>query len=154
MSKAKQATAAKIDAYFTGCLYFSISKLQRHINKLAEAAFSDVGLAPGQIFLLMALHEEKNCSASHLSEMLGLAPSTITRFIDKLEKQGLCTRKLEGRVSHTSITAKGRRLMPDIQAGWKTLFQSYSEIFGEEDAKALNKMIVSFNNTAPNRNLR
>ena len=133
------------DGYFDGCLYFSLSRLQRHINKLAEDAFADIGLAPSHAFLLMALAEQKKCSASDLSELLGLAPSTITRFVDKLEKQGFCVRELEGRVSYTSITAKGQRLIPEIHAGWKQLFHSYNKVYGEKNAKSLNDMIVSLN---------
>lgn len=136
---------AKLDDYFNGCLYFSISRLQRHINKLAEEAFVEVGLAPSHAFLLMALHENEQCSAGDLSELLGLAPSTITRFVDKLEKQGLCKRKLEGRTSYTTITAQGRAKIPAIQAGWKALFNSYNAAYGEDKATSLNDMIVSLN---------
>jgi DNA-binding MarR family transcriptional regulator len=143
---------ATLDDYFNGCLYFSLSRLQRHINKLAEEAFSDIGLAPSHAFLLMALYENERCSASYLSDLLGLAPSTITRFVDRLEKQGLCKRKLEGRVSYASITVKGQKLIPDIQVGWKRLFRSYNEIYGENSAKSLNEMIVSFNDSLTEKN--
>ena len=139
MSSQKQA---KLDDYFKGCLYFSLSRLNREINKMAEDAFAGSGLAPSHAFLLMALNENKKSSAGYLSNILGLAPSTITRFIDKLEKQGLCAREFEGRVSYTSITSKGRKLIPGIQTGWKRLFHMYNGVYGKKNAKALNNMIV------------
>ena len=134
-----------LDDYFNGCLYFSISRLQRHVNKLAEGAFAETGLAPSHAFLLMALNEHETCSAGELADMMGLAPSTITRFVDKLEKQGLCSRRLEGRVSYAAITPQGQALIPAIQAGWKDLFQNYNQAYGEENARQLNDTIVSFN---------
>ncbi|BBM85334.1 MarR family winged helix-turn-helix transcriptional regulator [Candidatus Uabimicrobium amorphum] len=136
---------AKIDDYFDGCLYFSLSRLQRHINKLAKDIFSEINLVPSHAFLLMALNENEMCTASYLSELLGLAPSTITRFIDKLEKEGFCVRELKGRVSYTSITPEGRDLIPRIHKCWKQLFHRYNEVYGEKNAKLLNDMIVKLN---------
>ena len=40
----------KLEDYFKGCLFFSISKLQRNINKMAEDAFKESGLAPNHAF--------------------------------------------------------------------------------------------------------
>ncbi len=133
--------------YFDGCLYFSISRLQRHINKLAENAFASTGLAPSHAFLLMALEEKEALSAGEISDLLGMAPSTITRFVDKLAKQELCERRLDGRVSFTSITPKGRALMPAIRDAWTHLFDAYNLDFGETEADTLNKAIVAMNKT-------
>lgn len=139
------ADTPTLDDYFDGCLYFSISRLQRHINKLAENAFASTGLAPSHAFLLMALDEREALSAGEISDLLGMAPSTITRFVDKLAKEGLCERRMEGRVSYTSITPKGRALMPAIRDAWTHLFDAYNGEFGEAEADNLNKAIVAMN---------
>ena len=135
----------KLNDYFDECLYFSISRLQRDINKLAENAFAETGLAPSHAFLLMALDETDALSAGEISNLLGMAPSTITRFVDKLAKQDLCKRRVEGRVSLTSITPKGRALMPAIRDGWMKLYYDYNGEYGEAEADHLNKTIVALN---------
>ncbi len=134
-----------LDDHFDGCLYFSISRLQRRINKMAESAFADTGLAPSHAFLLMALDEKDACNAGELSDLMGMAPSTITRFVDKLAREGLCERRMEGRVSYASITPKGRALMPAIRDSWKLLFDAYNRRYGEQRADQLNKAIVAIN---------
>lgn len=134
-----------LDDYFDGCLYFSVSRLQRHINKMAEQAFEDTGLAPSHAFLLMALDEKDAVSAGELSDVMGMAPSTITRFVDKLSKLGLCHRRIEGRISYASISPQGQALMPAIRDGWKHLFEAYNREFGEDTADQLNKTIVALN---------
>lgn len=136
-----------LENYFDNCLYFSISRLQRDINKLASQAFKESGLAPSHAFLLMALYEKSPSTAGELSEVMGLAPSTITRFIDKLEKQKLCSRTQDGRISYTSITQTGQALIPTIEAGWKKLFETYNALYGEAEADKLNKMITSLNHS-------
>lgn len=135
----------KVDDYFNGCLYFSLAKLQRRINNLAEEAFKPIGMVPSHAFLLMALDEKPEIYAGELADLLGLAPSTITRFIDKLEKQKLCKRRPVGRQATISITKQGKNLMPEIRQAWNVLYRLYSDELGEDAASDLNKMVVAFN---------
>lgn len=140
----------KLDSYFNDCLYFSLSRLQRCINKMAEDSFAKTGLAPSHAFILMALDENKELGAGQVAELIGIAPSTVTRFIDKLEKAGYCCRKVKGRTSLISITAKGRKLIPKIHKGWSVLFETYNEVYGKEEAATLNDQVVAMNNQYDN----
>lgn len=40
----------KLDDYFQGCLYFTLSKLNKSINRMAEDAFKELELAPSHAF--------------------------------------------------------------------------------------------------------
>lgn len=130
-----------IDDFFNNCLYFTVNKLSRAITKMAEDSFVKTGLSPTHAFLMMLVIEKPGISQSELAEALHLKPSTITRFVDKLVEKGFIERKTEGKRSLNYPTEKGTEILKDIKEGWKILFRSYSDILGEEEGKALNKLI-------------
>lgn len=130
-----------IDDFFNNCLYFTVNKLSRAITKMAEDSFVKTGLSPTHAFLMMLVIEKPGISQSELAEALHLKPSTITRFVDKLVEKGFIERKTEGKRSLNYPTEKGNETLKDIKEGWKILFRSYSDILGEEEGKALNKLI-------------
>jgi DNA-binding MarR family transcriptional regulator len=72
-----------------------------------------------------------------LSEKLYITPSTLTRFIDKLEGKRLVERKVQGKTVLVYPTEKGRELEPTIRAASKKLLQMYQDILGVEAAVLL-----------------
>ncbi|MDJ0920247.1 MAG: MarR family winged helix-turn-helix transcriptional regulator [Henriciella sp.] len=135
-------TDVRLDDFFSGCLFFSVSRLQRDLNRMAEAAFRPLGLAPSQAFLLMAVAERPDSLVGDLAEILSLAPSTITRFVDKLTAMELCERHGQGRQVQIRLTDKGQETLPAIHVGWKRLFASYNDAFGQDQAIRLTQMIL------------
>ena len=135
----------KIDQYFKCCLYFSLGKMQRSINTLAEQSFKKIGIAPTYGFLLLLLKEHEKLSTAELSEALGVTSSTMTRFVDKMVTKGYCLREYEGRFSYVKITAEGEEMIPKIEECWGNLFDLYNDKFGEDKAKQLNDMIYEMN---------
>lgn len=127
--------------YFDNCLYFTVNKLSRAITKMAEDSFKLTGLSPTHAFLMMLVIDKPGISQSELAEALHLKPSTITRFVDKLVEKGLIERRAEGKRSLNFPTENGEAILKDIKEGWKILFRSYSDVLGEDDGKALNKLI-------------
>ena len=123
------------------CLYFSSAKLHRAMERLADECFAQAGVAPSQAFLLMNVQDQPGISVGELSKMLHLAPSTLTRFVDKLEAQGLLMREVDGRNRCISITKKAAQLRPQLDKSWLTLYQHYSAILGEESAQKLTQQI-------------
>lgn len=67
------------------CLFFSVKKLDRMLNKLADEAFRRTGLAPTYGFILLILKEKDGIPQKDIAQMLYSAPSTIARFVEKLE---------------------------------------------------------------------
>lgn len=118
-------------------MYFTASRLQRDLERLALDCFSRTGLAPNQAFLLMTLQDSQGMTAGELALSLHLAPSTLTRFLDKLEARGLVRRRREGRMARVELSAKGARLRPALDAGWAELSSRYSALLGQEDAREL-----------------
>lgn len=119
------------------CLFFSVKKLDRILNKMAEEAFRKTGLAPSYGFILLALSEKDGLPQKELARILFSAPSTIARFVEKLEHKGLIKTVTDGRKSLVYLTAKGRTLSEEIDASWEALHQAYGKILGLEKSDEL-----------------
>lgn len=128
------------------CLYFTVSKLDRVIKKMAEEEFRIIGLSPTYGFLMLVVNDNPGISATDIAKKLNITPSTVTRFIDKLEVKGLVERRQEGKFSYTYLTERGKELKPQIDKAWEGLYHRYSKILGYEEAAELTKQINEFAN--------
>ena len=128
------------------CLFFSAGKLARVISKTADDAFRITGLSPSHAFLLHIVNQNSGIHQKIIGEMLHMTPSTITRFVEKLENKGLVTRKVEGKNVHLFTTEKGKQLQSVIITAWLSLHDSYSEVLttgeSEQFITTVNKLIT------------
>jgi DNA-binding MarR family transcriptional regulator len=104
---------------------------------MAEDAFRSTGMAPHYAFLLMLVCEKPGITQKEIGEQLQLSPSTITRFVDKLQVKGYLTRRSEGKNALLEPTATGKSMLDSIYASWENLYYQYSDIMGEEEGKKL-----------------
>lgn len=135
------------NTYLDCCLYFTANSLSRQINKMADEAFIKTGLSPSYAFLMMVVCEEKAIGIGDLAKALHLAPSTITRFVDKLVAKKYLQREQSGRNMTINPTKKGEELLPLIHSCWKNLYEEYCEILGEEFAVKLTSDMAKTNKT-------
>lgn len=126
-----------MEQYFSNCLYFTANHLARLMNKMAEEEFAPLGISPTYAFLLMAVNEQPNITQTELSNILHIAPSTTTRFVEKLEVKKLVERKSEGKLTLVNLTDKGIAIQEEIKRCWKNLYKRYAEILGEDLAKQI-----------------
>ncbi|MCH5586113.1 MarR family transcriptional regulator [Shimazuella sp. AN120528] len=130
-----------------GCLYFTANQLAREAGKLAEEEFRKIGLSPTYAFLILVVKEQPRITLTELSSILHIAPSTGTRFVDKLIVKGLVDRKTEGKLAKVTLTEKGLQLHDEIQACWDRLYDRYSAIFGKEEGDALTETVLKASET-------
>ena len=137
---------SQIQNYLNNCLYFTTSALSRKITKMAEESFKPIGLTPSYAFLLMVVNEEPGIEPKLLSKKLNLAPSTVTRFVDKLVYQGYLSREMNGKNILIHPEKKCGEIMDSIHKCWKDLYNDYCGILGEDLANTLNKSIFYASN--------
>lgn len=125
------------ETYYRNCLYFTANRLSRIITKMAEEDFRKTGLSPTYAFLLMAVYEQEGITQKELSAILHLTPSTVTRFIEKLEAKRLVLSQADGRLSRIYSTEQGKALKPEIEKAWDDLHDRYSAILGREEGDEL-----------------
>lgn len=116
---------------------------------MAEEEFAVIGFSPSYAFILTLVDREPGIMPKDLAEKLNLAPSTITRFIDKLEHQGLLERRAEGRTARIYLTEGGVTLRPTIASAWTALHNRYVAILGQE---AVQELILAIDNAATKLN--
>ncbi|EMC03539.1 MarR family winged helix-turn-helix transcriptional regulator [Streptococcus mutans] len=124
------------------CLFFTVKKLDKVLNTYADTAFAPTGLSPTYGFILLALEEKDGLRQKDLSQLLHLAPSTLTRFIEKLVYKQLVTTQIQGRETSVFLTENGHEMAKEVKKSWDALHDRYFEIlgktFGDDLAVTLN----------------
>jgi len=118
------------------CLYFVAGRFHRIMTKLAEEAFVPSGLAPSYAYILLAL-SRKEMTQKELGEALHFQPSTLTRFVDKLLKDGYVHKRQEGKYVHIRLTEAGDVKLTEIRGCLKVLYRRYVDLLGKETAEQL-----------------
>lgn len=134
------------------CLYFTASRFSRSITKMAEKTFDFGDLAPSYLYMIMVVHYHPEITQKDLCHKLSIAPSTSTRFIDKLEKQKLVIRKTSGKQTYISLTENGEEVYKQFRSSLKELFDGYSGILGREFSLDLSRMLHEASNKLEKEN--
>ena len=74
--------------YLDSCLFFTVKKLNRALDRLTENAFQKVGLNPSYTSILLILSHENGKIQKDLAKMLCIAAPSMTRLIEKLVHKG------------------------------------------------------------------
>jgi MarR family transcriptional regulator, organic hydroperoxide resistance regulator len=130
---------AKAKSLLEGCLYFTANSLARSISRIAEEEFKSTGLPPSHAFLMMVINENPGIGPKEAAEKLNLAPSTITRLIELLEKKKLAVRETEGKSVRIFPTSAGKKLQASIETAWHNLYENYSKTLGKKYGNELTK---------------
>lgn len=123
--------------YYSDNLYYTTTAFSREISSIAENAFMDLGLTPSDAYLIMVVNEKPNVQPTEISERILLAPSTITRMIEKLEKRSIVTRTQEGKYTYVAVTTKGKDLYANILATWDQIHEKFTTKLDGETVKLL-----------------
>ena len=90
-------------------------------QEMLRAVLAERGLSgrvqPGTGPVLFALHREDDRTISDVGDGLGLARSTMTSVIARLEKGGLVTSRRDpedGRAKRLKLTVKGRKVLEEM----------------------------------------
>jgi MarR family transcriptional regulator, organic hydroperoxide resistance regulator len=122
---------------FNKCLYFSAGALARKVEKLAVESWKKLDLSPSHAYLLLTVLDEPGIQPGTLAAEMQLSPSTITRFIEKLEEKKLLIRTTEGKLTNVYPTPKGKELQPKMKACMGDFFKKYSDILGAEESSRM-----------------
>ena len=123
--------------YFADNLYYTTTAFSREITSIAEIAFADLGLTPSDAYLIMCVNEKPNIQPTEISEKILLAPSTITRMIEKLEKRSIVTRANEGKYTYVAATAKGKEVYTAIVEKWDEIDALFNQKLGDSTVSSL-----------------
>ncbi|MCP3875871.1 MAG: MarR family transcriptional regulator [Desulfobacteraceae bacterium] len=140
------------DNFLENCLFFNTNALSRYLLKLAEKEFKHLKISPAHASLLLLVFDMPGISPKNLGLNLHLTPSTITRFIDSLEKRKLVKRRTKGKSALISATQKGLELKSPIAIAYKKLYMKYTKILGTKTANQLSFDILKASKELTNYN--
>lgn len=119
---------------FEECLYFNSNHLARRVTQIWESAYKErFSLSPAHAFLLRLVLKKPGLSSKAVSKELGLAQSTVTRFVDHLENNGYLKKKVaksDAREQLIYPLKKALNIQHDLEQTGKELTKKMQEIFG------------------------
>lgn len=121
---------------FEECLYFNSNALARTVTRIWKEKYRQFNLSPPHAFLLRVVLAKPGMLPRELAEELNLTRSTITRFLDSLEKQNLLVRKTtgsDGREVQIFPTQKAEKIQIQLNDTGKELTQLMKDILGNEE---------------------
>jgi len=121
-------------------IYFSANTIARKLSKMADNHFKPFGFTSSYAFLMMAVNRNSELSQKEIGSLFQLAPSTITRFVDKLVKMELMERNQEGKEVTLVLTSKGYDLTEKIEDQFALINTKITEALGEKYLDTLNRM--------------
>jgi len=113
----------------------------RNLTSFFDARLEKFGLATSYVELMILLNRSDDFSQKELAQHLSLAPSTITRFIDKLEKQGYVKKVRKGREAYAALTENGRKVSEEMESVYQSAVEDLKEIAGEKFVITVGKLL-------------
>ncbi|MFB9662504.1 MarR family winged helix-turn-helix transcriptional regulator [Glycomyces mayteni] len=133
------------DEQRVGRIGHALFRVSRAHRAAAGRLLREIGLYPGQEVMLGRLADHGDTRQSRLVLDLGTDPSTVTKMLQRLERQGLVERRpdpLDRRVSVVAITAKGRDLLDRIEDSWRRLDEITCAGFDDADRERLAALLA------------
>lgn len=123
-------------------IYITSNAFARRISGIADEKLKPLGFSASYAFVLLAADNEDGIGQKELSEQFHMAPSTITRFIDKMEKQDLLSREQNGKAVTVKLSRKGKDLIAEIKIALAEIDDEINLTVGDKYAVTLNKMLL------------
>ncbi len=108
------------------------NSFSREISAHFDAYFKHFNLATSYIELIILVHKEGEVTQKALAENMNLAPSTITRFVQKLVKMDLLEKSKNGRIALLQLTPKAEKLAAELTITYNKAVEDLEAKLGEK----------------------
>jgi DNA-binding MarR family transcriptional regulator len=98
---------------------YQVNLLARLLANLLQREIAPHGVVPGQFAPLLALYDRDGQTPTELSRAVGIEPGTMTKTLQRMERDGLVLRRRaprDGRSVTIHLTEQSRRLEPTLKA--------------------------------------
>jgi DNA-binding MarR family transcriptional regulator len=121
---------------FEECLYFNSNALARKVTHIWTEAYKAFDLSPPHAFMLRVVLAKPGLMPRELADELSLSRSTVTRFLDSLEKRGFLKRKMtaqDGREVQIYPTGSALAIHKELDQTGKKLSKLMRELMGQKE---------------------
>lgn len=119
----------------------AVNSYSRTLTSFFDERLAQFNLATSYIELMILMKENEAVSQKEIAEKLSLAPSTITRFVDKLKKEGYVTKKRDGRNVTIQLTEKGRSTADEMEREYRLVVNEIRQLMGEKYLETVGKLL-------------
>lgn len=118
-----------------GCTALRFRKAARRVSQIYDEHLAPYGLTITQFGLLAHIHRLEGVSIGELAAELVMDPTTLTRNLAPLIKQGLVAvapDKRDKRARTLRLTKSGQDALEKGAAGWKAAQRSIAAVLGDD----------------------
>jgi len=108
----------------------------------AHQLLENIGLYRGQPHVLRSLWKREGITQSNLAAQLNITPATLTRMLQRMEKNGFIVRKSDDkdlRVTRVFLTELGREIENKVKEVWKIMEDETFQGIGDDELFQLRK---------------
>jgi DNA-binding MarR family transcriptional regulator len=117
-----------------------------HLHHLrAHQLLESIGLYRGQPPVLFALWEQEGLTQTDLAERLKVAPATVTKMLQRMEKSGFIQRQPDAqdqRVTRVYLADAGRAVQNQVEEVWKTMEKDAFLNFDADELSLMRKLLM------------
>ncbi len=118
------------------------NSISREITGFYDAYFKEDKLATSYIELLLMIEDYEKISQKVIATKMNLAPSTITRFLNKLIKKKLVSKKMDGRISYVVLSELGKKVVPKLREKYEQADEDLKEILGSRYVDTTKQLLI------------
>ena len=126
---------SELDLNGTGsCASFNFRRAARAVTSFYDRVFEPFGIRSTQFSILIAIAKRQPLSISGVSEVLVIDPTTLTRSLRVLKKQGLISisERSVKRQRFLELTPKGVRIVADCLPAWRKAHEQFVKSVGAD----------------------
>lgn len=113
-------------------MHFIVNSFAREVGKIFDDHLKPLDIATSYAELLMLLSDREGMLQQEIAAEMNLAPSTITRFIAKLEKEKLVKKRKKTGRSDVILTDKGVTKTAQIKNVYADAVKELEQRLGEK----------------------
>ena len=118
------------------------NSLSREISAFYDTYFKEDKLATSYVELLLLIEDYDKISQKVIATKMNLAPSTITRFLNKLIKKGVVSKKMDGRISYVELSEQGKKEVPKLRNKYEQAEDDLKEILGSKFVDTTKQLLM------------
>ncbi|MDZ7717544.1 MAG: MarR family transcriptional regulator [Balneolaceae bacterium] len=123
-------------------MHSAANLFSREITRHFDSYFEEFDLATSYAELLLILQDRVELSQNDLAEEMNLAPSTITRFVNKLVKKDLVEKKKVGRTAMITLSRKGQGISPALKKSFENAVKDLKSTLGDKYVHTTNELLL------------
>jgi DNA-binding MarR family transcriptional regulator len=116
------------------CASFVFRKVARAVTRFYDLAFEKFGIRSTQFTILVGVAKTQPTSIGSLSELLLIDPTTLTRTLQRLQKDGLIdiSARSKMRQRFVTLTERGRQALARSLPLWRKAQKRFEQMVGQE----------------------